>query len=342
MNEGGTVRFYVPLHAAGGSSTPIRPIRIRIDPEELELKIDDEPVQLKVAFSPSVVIDRRVAWASSNEEVVTVSSRGRVTVVGPGVATITATAVSDPTVSDTIEVRVLGEEVELPELPFHETMFNAGFTEAFMELDDSGLFGPELTMTRRELTHIMACFLQEVEGLKPQTGRKYTDLTGDDAAIYEMDRWGIVQGIGGGLFAPDQLATRAEISVMLCRMLMLPIDDDPDAPHAFTDAGPEDTWAWAYIDALAKAGITKGSGDDCYSPKRLVTRAEVATFLARMLVTIVDSDRGEVLVPKDVTKDHWAYTFILRAVNGEPAVRLLDEYLEPTQQSSDSDSKRKS
>lgn len=58
-----------------------------------------------------------------------------------------------------------------------------------------------------------------------------------------------------------------------------------------------------------------------------MTRAEVAAFLCRSLITTVDRTKGTLIVPSDVPESHWAYSSILRAVNGEPAVRLIDAYL---------------
>lgn len=189
-------------------------------------------------------------------------------------------------------------------------------------------------MTRHELTVIMERFFQLADGLEPVMPNLYTDIweEADYApALRNLDRWGIVKGVGEERYAPDQMATRAEIAAILCRMLMLPVDTDPNAPHAYLDGGPEDTWAWAYIDALAKAGITKGTGDDRYDPDRLLTRAELAMMLGRILVTRVDKTSETLIIPSDVGEDHWAYENILRAVNSTPAIQLMDEYrsLEP-------------
>ena len=173
-------------------------------------------------------------------------------------------------------------------------------------------------MTRSELTVIMELFFRMIEGYETVEPDVFLDVPADAPYMEQLDilnRWQIVNGIGEEQYAPDRTATRAEISIVLCRMLMLPIETDPNGPHAFYDAGPEDTWAWAYIDALAKAGITIGTGDDGYSPNRLVTRAEVATFIARILATKTDMQAETLIVPLDVTEDHWAYQSILRAVN---------------------------
>ena len=108
-------------------------------------------------------------------------------------------------------------------------------------------------------------------------------------------------------------------------MLMLPVGTDPNAPHAFVDATPENHWAWAYIDALAAAGITVGTGGGCYSPDDPVTRAELATFIAKSLATEVDTKAPDLVRPTDVTEEHWAHKYVLRAVNSGAMVLWKEE-----------------
>ena len=51
-----------------------------------------ESVQLEATVSPSDATDKAIVWSSSDESVVTVDSTGKVTFVGVGYATVTATA----------------------------------------------------------------------------------------------------------------------------------------------------------------------------------------------------------------------------------------------------------
>jgi len=58
-------------------------------------------------------------------------------------------------------------------------------------------------------------------------------------------------------------------------------DVDDDYPLGrFDDARP-DYWAFSFIEALARAGITAGCGGNNYCPTALVTRAQMAVFLER-------------------------------------------------------------
>ena len=326
VNQGDILPIYVtatPRHSGGGGGAYYTPRKVKIDPDGLVLRLGDDPFQLELIFEPDNVSDRDVTWTSSDESVVTVSEDGVVTVVGLGTAVITVTTWNRRTDSITVQV------VEGYDIPFKNTMFNANYQGSYMELFE-GYFRPEQLLSRRELTVIMEHFFQQLEQRQPGLPDIFYDIPEDAnyvAQVHTLNIWGIVNGVGESLYAPDQYATRAEISAILCRMLMLPVSTDPEGPHAFLDAGPEDTWAWAYIDALAKAGITLGVGDDMYAPDRILTRAEVAAMLSRALVTDVDTDGADVIVPLDVTEEHWAYRHILRAVNSGAVLLVKSRYL---------------
>jgi hypothetical protein len=58
-------------------------------------------------------------------------------------------------------------------------------------------------------------------------------------------------------------------------------DAEDDYPLGrFDDARPG-YWAFSFIEALARAGITSGCGNDNYCPAQAVTRAQMAVFLER-------------------------------------------------------------
>ena len=81
-------------------------------------------------------------------------------------------------------------------------------------------------------------------------------------------------------FCPDDAVTRAQMATFLKRTFAL----EPAPSAGFTDVDPDGSHA-ANIDALAAAGITVGCSRDPlrYCPGNSVTRAQLATFLARAL-----------------------------------------------------------
>lgn len=68
------------------------PVGIRIDPNRVNLAVGSS-VQLFAVITPENATDKRVTWKSSDTSKATVDNTGLVTVVGPGMVTITATTV---------------------------------------------------------------------------------------------------------------------------------------------------------------------------------------------------------------------------------------------------------
>lgn len=104
----------------------------------------------------------------------------------------------------------------------------------------------------------------------------------DDGSVHEDDiatlaQLGVTKGCGPDRYCPDRAVTRAEMATMLTRAF--------DLPASATDAFDDDDGSVheASIQALAAAGVTRGCGADDFCPQRPVTRAEMATFLVRML-----------------------------------------------------------
>lgn len=77
-------------------------------------------------------------------------------------------------------------------------------------------------------------------------------------------------------YCPDRPLTRGEAATFLVRAL-----DLPAGPDRFAD--DDGTTHEAAIDALAAAGITRGCGPDRYCPHDRLTRAQMASLLARAL-----------------------------------------------------------
>jgi glucose/arabinose dehydrogenase len=86
---------------------------------------------------------------------------------------------------------------------------------------------------------------------------------------------GITAGCAPDLFCPDGLVTRGQMATFLTRALDLP----STGADFFTD--DETNKHEASINRLAAAGITVGCAPGRFCPDGIVTRAQMATFLAR-------------------------------------------------------------
>lgn len=93
---------------------------------------------------------------------------------------------------------------------------------------------------------------------------------------------GAVEGKAKGQFAPNDLITRAEFAKMLTRALDL---DNAMAKSKFSDV-KDGHWSAAYVAAAADLGIIRGRSTTTFAPTATITRAEMATMIARALKTI--------------------------------------------------------
>lgn len=163
----------------------------------------------------------------------------------------------------------------------HEPAINALASEGILEGTECGerRICPDDPLLR----WVMGVWLVRAAAESPSTAAsRFTDL---DPAVWwtpyverlaELD---ITQGCSTSpaRYCPDQPVTRGQMATFLTRAFDL--EDGPSA--GFTDAdGHRHAEA---IDALAAARITTGCGENRYCPDAVVTRGQMATFLARSL-----------------------------------------------------------
>ena len=141
------------------------------------------------------------------------------------------------------------------------------------------LFCPNRSVTRAE----MAVFLQRALNLAtPANTNRFSDSGGfAQNAIAAIAEAGITVGCNTArtLFCPNDPVSRAEMAVFLQRALNLAT---PANTNRFSDSGG---FAQNAIAAIAEAGITVGcnTARTLFCPNDPVSRAEMATFLARAL-----------------------------------------------------------
>ena len=118
----------------------------------------------------------------------------------------------------------------------------------------------------------------------------------------------IVLGFTDGLYRPTQLVNRGTMAVYIRRGMGIP-ELDPAEP-TFDDV-PTDFWSYKDIEALADAEVISGYGDGTYQPDWLVTRGQMAKFIALGAeLTVEDPEDIVDDVFPDVPADYWAANFI--------------------------------
>lgn len=130
--------------------------------------------------------------------------------------------------------------------------------------------------------HELTIAYQDVTGAARTRSRTITVLAFPDivGSTFALDiTWlaleGITSGCGATSFCPDGFVTRGQMAAFLSRALSLPAT----TRDYFTD--DETNQHEAAINRLRAAGITAGCSETRFCPDGLVTRAQMATFLAR-------------------------------------------------------------
>jgi hypothetical protein len=150
-------------------------------------------------------------------------------------------------------------------------------------------FSPQSSVPRWQ----MALFLERTAvalGLQLPDGNAsvFEDLGGLDAdsnrAIIRLSQMGITMGTAPGRFSPLEQVPRWQMAVFLIRLLAKAGAVLPNGQgHGFTDIGHLPAADQTAIGQAAQLGIAVGVSSSSFHPSGLVTRAEMALFVSRLL-----------------------------------------------------------
>ena len=88
---------------------------ITVTPASITAKVGEGPVQLTATVLPSNATSRTVTWISKNEQVVTVDSNGKVTIIGAGETTIEAKA-GEKTFTVQVKIEAQPQQPQQPQV----------------------------------------------------------------------------------------------------------------------------------------------------------------------------------------------------------------------------------
>ncbi|WP_170119382.1 S-layer homology domain-containing protein [Tumebacillus permanentifrigoris] len=144
-------------------------------------------------------------------------------------------------------------------------------------------FDPEGNLTRAEAVTLLVRAL----GLQPQASTAFTDVPANAwfaGNVGAAVKAGLVNGVGNGQFAPDELVDRNQAATMIYNALQFKGKAPTGGtPIPFKDADQIADWAKAKVDALSAAKLLNGNGDGTLSPTKNTTRAESAVLMANMM-----------------------------------------------------------
>lgn len=167
-------------------------------------------------------------------------------------------------------------------------------SNGYMSGMGDGKFAPDDTMTRAMLVRILYNTETKIQGKEPKGEiLTFSDVPQDSwfaTAVSWSASNGIVYGIGNDEFAPNRAITREEMVTLLKRYadfkkLNLPVVKES---INFNDVQSISQWALDSVEAMQKADIVNGKGNNLFEPKSTSTRAEVATAFERFSKTVLN------------------------------------------------------
>lgn len=178
-------------------------------------------------------------------------------------------------------------------IALHDAFMNSPGHRANVMKDTYNYGGVGVVIDANSVIWVAIVFMYGPAGLaEPQPPSEPADLPAvyeppfvdDEGSVHEASIAAIAEaGITAGCnstgdeYCPEDPVTRAQMATFLMRAL--------DLPPAGTDYFEDDTGSihQGAINALAAAGMTNGCGGTNYCPDDPVSRAQMATFLARAL-----------------------------------------------------------
>lgn len=138
----------------------------------------------------------------------------------------------------------------------------------------------------------------------------YRDIAGHwaEREIAALKGLGIVNGASPYRFEPDRGITRAEAAALIVRAFGVPAGSAAAAASGYRDV-PDDHWAYRVIAQASSAGYMNGMPDGTFGADRLVTRAEIAVIIGRVLAL---KPAQTTAAFADVEPDHWAASMLTR------------------------------
>ena len=169
-----------------------------------------------------------------------------------------------------------------------ELLYRAGVVKG----SANGLFVPYANITRAQFAAMLArTFLpSQLTGAAAPAPQAFQDVAPNYWAYAEIQAAaaaGLVRGVGPERFAPESPITRAQMAVMISRVLDVLRADPAAAPAAaqevgFPDVGPL-YWAHTEITRVCHLGVMGGCTDGLFRAESQAARAQAVAVLARTL-----------------------------------------------------------
>ena len=234
---------------------------------------------LVATISPSNATNKDVEWTSSNTNVATVDTTGKVTGVSSGSATITVKT-KDGTKVATCNVTVKNP-IAINDINKHwaESTITDFISNGYINGYQDNTFRPNNSITRAEFIKIFNKYF----GLNKKSGKTFKD-TSTHWAKDEIDiavTYGVINGYPDNTFKPNEPITREQAAKIISNYKKIE-DDNYDKLNKYKDATNVSTWAKNSVEGVLEQGYMNGYSDNTFRPKNNITRAEAVVTLSRI------------------------------------------------------------
>ncbi|MCL2408135.1 MAG: S-layer homology domain-containing protein [Oscillospiraceae bacterium] len=235
---------------------------------------------------------------------------------GPGSGTVTQPPTTPP------------QSPDVPDLGIFSQYHNA-----FLIGRPDGTIQPHSNITRAEVATVIFRLLDDdFRSSVWSQQNQFSDVNTYNwfnNAVSTMTNADVLRGMPDGTFRPSDAITRAEFAAIIARFF----DETGSGQVAFNDTAGH--WAEEYINRLADFGWIRGAGDGNFNPNGLMTRAEVAAIVNRMLNRVKESTdyllEGRTRWPDKTNMDAWYYLYLQEASHSTEFERTEDGYLRWTE-----------
>lgn len=176
-----------------------------------------------------------------------------------------------------------GELSDINDAPWAEEAINSLVEKGVLSGRGDGKFYPNDTVTREEFVKII---VEAFEISKDHDGAEFSDVDNDRWSyeyIAAALKAGIVSGDSESTFNPTGRMSRQDMAVIIYRTAKALGFELPEEGAAFDDHDNVSDYAKDAVSVLAAAGIVNGTGENKFSPKDIVTRAQAAKIVYESL-----------------------------------------------------------
>ncbi|MBQ4087367.1 MAG: S-layer homology domain-containing protein, partial [Clostridia bacterium] len=187
------------------------------------------------------------------------------------------------TVETPADNKVVVNFSDLGEAAWASTAIKALAEDGVVSGKGDGKFYPNDTVTREEFVKIIVEALDIYNKNASASFDDVQDSRWSYGYIASAVHAGIIKGVSDTEFNPAGTMSRQDMAVIMYRVAgLLGLDVAGDS-SVFADNADIADYAKEAVGALSGAGIINGTGNDCFSPKGTVTRAQAAKVVYEVL-----------------------------------------------------------